>query len=255
MGARDRDPGRFDSVMKPAGKLPNGKSFFGDAAHPGNKHLDAQDHAEAAHQLVSRAKKMMTSHGTFDDEFAIQHAKRLSNWAGSHAKMARVKGIPQKLAASEMPFRKNEALDIDKARAELGKESLAEIQRKTARTWAARAIVSYRMAEDASGPDELFKRFTDGDEYRHEAIEHASLIMNDGKFLPFIQSAIDSAREKVDLSPLGIESLGKYDVLAGQATKGVGDLDLTQFQPTKVVRPRDVMRNGFRLKKDFTIGF
>jgi hypothetical protein len=91
--------------MKPAGRLANGKEFFGDAAHPGNKHLDANDHIEAAKQLVGRAKRMMTGNETFHDEFAIQHANRLGQWASTHAKLGHVKmRKPQRLAASERPF-------------------------------------------------------------------------------------------------------------------------------------------------------
>ena len=92
--------------MKPAGRLANGKEFYGDAAHPGNKHLDAQDHIEAAKQLVGRAKRMMTGKETFHDEFSIQHANRLGQWASTHAKLAHVKmrQKPQRLAASERPL-------------------------------------------------------------------------------------------------------------------------------------------------------
>jgi hypothetical protein len=60
---------------------------------------------------------------------------------------------------------------IHKASLELAQTTLHEIQKSTAITWSARAIVSYQSYASSGSLTELM----DVAEYAHEALEHAAL--------------------------------------------------------------------------------
>src|SRR5580698_1313538 len=66
-------------------------------------------------------------------------------------------------------------LDLDKAREELKNKNLDQIQKETAITWASRAAVSYENCVAASGIAKM-AYFALGEEYFHEALEHAALV-------------------------------------------------------------------------------
>jgi 8-oxo-dGTP pyrophosphatase MutT (NUDIX family) len=118
---------------------------------------------------------------------------------------------PETLAASEKEISVVPEAEIKEADQEINKESLEQIQRKTARKWAARAIASFRKAAESKDPSEIFERYKDGEDHRHEALEHASLIKDHGKLLNLYQDVIERERQKVNLSLLGVkhEALGK----------------------------------------------
>jgi hypothetical protein len=90
--------------MKPLGILSNGKPFYADANHPDSQTFTGQEHAEAAQNLVQRSRHMMTGKHLQHDEFAIQHAKRLSEAARSHGQAAKVK-MPRAQAAPRRSLR------------------------------------------------------------------------------------------------------------------------------------------------------
>lgn len=93
---------------------------------------------------------------------------------------------------------------LKKARKLLREKSYLEIQADTAWTWAARAAASYEVVEEGAnpklndevGPLALYGWLMVGDEYRHEALEHAALVEDQGKLLQQVQQAIDKARRK-----------------------------------------------------------
>jgi hypothetical protein len=58
-----------------------------------------------------------------------------------------------------------------KAMTELATQSLEDVQRSTAITWAGRALASYIMFMQTGD----IHRLLDASEYHHEALEHASL--------------------------------------------------------------------------------
>lgn len=70
---------------------------------------------------------------------------------------------------------------VEKARGELGQKSLLAVQRKTARTWAGRALVAHEKGNTM-----------DAHEYAHESIEHAAL-SGDNALLDEIRAAFDAA--------------------------------------------------------------
>jgi hypothetical protein len=65
---------------------------------------------------------------------------------------------------------------LEEARREIRFSTKQEIEAKTARTWAARAVASYEMAlaQKSADPDRALASFADGVVYEHEALEHAS---------------------------------------------------------------------------------
>lgn len=66
-------------------------------------------------------------------------------------------------------------LDVEKAKKELAEKTLSQIQRDTAWTWASRAVASFENVLDAENEKKV-SLFICGQEYYHEAIEHASLV-------------------------------------------------------------------------------
>jgi hypothetical protein len=86
---------RLAKALRPIGRLSSGKDFFGDASHQAHSTFTGQEHAEAAHQLVERSKRMMGQKHFRHDEFALQHAKQLGQWARGHGHAAKAKGLPK----------------------------------------------------------------------------------------------------------------------------------------------------------------
>jgi hypothetical protein len=64
-------------------------------------------------------------------------------------------------------------LNIEEALEEVRSKSGEEVDRETATKWAARAIASYRLCIESTALREKVERFSEGDDYRHEALEHA----------------------------------------------------------------------------------
>lgn len=99
-------------------------------------------------------------------------------------------------------------LKIAEAKKELSEKTLDQIQRETAWKWASRAVASFENTVDAANEKKL-TTFLAGQEYLHEAIEHASLVDDgDGDLVDDVKKAIkkslNDAIEDVENS-LGIE--------------------------------------------------
>jgi hypothetical protein len=80
----------------------------------------------------------------------------------------------------------------DNARHEVTTKSAATVERETANKWAARAIACYTQCVETG---ELRWRLR-GDDYRHEALEHAALIGDNGKTVARLQVRIDRVRKR-----------------------------------------------------------
>ena len=81
---------------------------------------------------------------------------------------------------------------VREARFELKKKSYREIQEETAWKWAARAAASYENVGTLEGPVK-FETYLLGQEYEHEAIEHAALISDpDVNLVKEVQEALES---------------------------------------------------------------
>jgi hypothetical protein len=66
-------------------------------------------------------------------------------------------------------------LDLEKAKKELSEKNLNDIQKETAITWASRAAVSFENCLQSDGLKKV-TCFAVGEEYLHEALEHAALV-------------------------------------------------------------------------------
>jgi hypothetical protein len=86
-------------------------------------------------------------------------------------------------------------LDVAKARSELRKKSLLEIERATAITWGSRAAACYDLAGETKEEATRSARLQEAMNYRQEAIEHAAMT-EDLKFLKDILAAIRVHQKK-----------------------------------------------------------
>lgn len=102
-------------------------------------------------------------------------------------------------------------LEIEKARKELSEKNLNDIQIQTAWTWASRAAASYQNSLDAKGKDKLLY-WSLGEEYYHEAVEHAALADSDS-FLKEVRDALAPYQEDAS------EALGKRFVAKDDAVE------------------------------------
>lgn len=79
-------------------------------------------------------------------------------------------------------------LDVDMAKLELKRKTLADIHTETAWKWASRAVAAYQLSRALSGSNRAIK-FCEAREYESEAREHASQVNAD--LVDKIKDAID----------------------------------------------------------------
>ncbi len=87
-------------------------------------------------------------------------------------------------------------LDVQAAVAELRTKDEEAIEAETAMKWAARAIASYTLAVQAGEKSAQALRFTQGDDFRHEAFEHSAQAGDGGKLLRYLAGEIEKARQE-----------------------------------------------------------
>lgn len=100
---------------------------------------------------------------------------------------------------------------VEAARKELQEKSMEDIQIDTAKKWAARAHVAYEIAYwfgEEGDRDSAIGWFHVGEEYRHEALEHAALV--DSKegddLLQSVRDLVSSLRDSAIESVYGVSS-------------------------------------------------
>jgi N-methylhydantoinase A/oxoprolinase/acetone carboxylase beta subunit len=86
-------------------------------------------------------------------------------------------------------------LDAKKARKELAKKTLEDIEHETAITWGSRAVASYQLAHEARGAADAVRRFAEGETYRQEALEHAAMVEDEAHLVALIADEIGAERE------------------------------------------------------------
>lgn len=69
-------------------------------------------------------------------------------------------------------------LKIEAAKEELSQKSFNDIQKETAWKWASRAAASFEISLTEKGTAK-FASFVIGEEYFHEAVEHAALVQGE----------------------------------------------------------------------------
>ncbi|MBI2078543.1 MAG: hypothetical protein HYT80_09295 [Euryarchaeota archaeon] len=95
-------------------------------------------------------------------------------------------------------------MDVDKATKELRSTTLEAIERTTALTWGARAAASYRLSLAEKTAKKRFRRFYEGENFRQEAFEHASMADEDGRLLREVRDEVEESRSE---ALAGLESL------------------------------------------------
>lgn len=86
-------------------------------------------------------------------------------------------------------------LDLEKAMKELREKSILDIERATALTWGGRALASYHLSRESSTPLERLQRFYEGENYRQEAMEHASMAEDGGGLMRGIHDEVEVERK------------------------------------------------------------
>jgi hypothetical protein len=87
-------------------------------------------------------------------------------------------------------------LDAKKARKELGKKTLEDIEHETAITWGGRAVASYQVAHEAKGTADAVRRFAEGETYRQEALEHAAMVEDEAHLVALVAEEIAPVRQQ-----------------------------------------------------------
>ncbi len=99
---------------------------------------------------------------------------------------------------------------VEAARQELQEKSMEEIQVDTAKKWAARAHVAFEIASyfGAEDRDNAIGWFHVGEEYRHEALEHAALVESEESdgLLQAVRDLLNPVRDAAIESAYGVRS-------------------------------------------------
>lgn len=85
-------------------------------------------------------------------------------------------------------------LNVDKAIEELKYKTDEDIEYETAIKWSERAAAAYKMSTDSDNVGEKIRYLLWAEDLRHEAIEHAALIGDNGSTLNELQTDIDEYR-------------------------------------------------------------
>jgi hypothetical protein len=86
-------------------------------------------------------------------------------------------------------------LNVEKALGEVKGKSEIQINTETAWTWGSRAAASYKLSNETNDPKEKEKWVRLGDAYRHESLEHASLVEDEGKLVGEVYRALAPFRK------------------------------------------------------------
>lgn len=87
-------------------------------------------------------------------------------------------------------------LSAEKALEELRSKKMEEIERITAITWGGRALASYQLAQEQRDVGGRFRHFYEGENYRQEALEHASMAEDGGELLRQVHDEIETVRQQ-----------------------------------------------------------
>lgn len=85
-------------------------------------------------------------------------------------------------------------LDIGKAMREITTKTEEQIEQETAITWAARAVACYQLVLRSVDRRQQTLLFSQADDFKHEALEHASLAGDRGQLLNQLATAIEESR-------------------------------------------------------------
>lgn len=119
---------------------------------------------------------------------------------------------------------------VNNAYKEILEKNYDEIQADTALKWASRAFVTYSMIKEAEelgeGDDKSLNYLLLGEEYRHEAIEHAGSI-EDEEYGPYVMGVVKDLMNDVRNEALAIV----YGLTSGEEEMIEEDLEETLDEP------------------------
>jgi len=87
-------------------------------------------------------------------------------------------------------------LKVKEAKKELSEKSYKEIQTETAYKWGSRACAAYEIQIEATSDREKLMFWTLGEEYYHEAIEHAALVDDKAELLKKLDEELAPYKKK-----------------------------------------------------------
>lgn len=93
--------------------------------------------------------------------------------------------------------------DIEGAVKELREKSHSDIERATAFKWGSRSIAAYKFSEDSENVGESIYWLELGNDFQHEALEHASMTGDSGALLAEMQSILQEHKERALTALLG----------------------------------------------------
>lgn len=102
---------------------------------------------------------------------------------------------PKEAPEAPVPDQNRPMIDVEGAYREITEKGPDGIQYETACKWASRALASYQMAVQAADRLEVAERFTEGDCFRDEALEHAAQVNDESKLRNFLNKEMLPARE------------------------------------------------------------
>ena len=85
-------------------------------------------------------------------------------------------------------------LEVEGAIEEIQSKTNEQIEEETARKWGARACGCYALGIKAEAVGDKLLWLIRGEDFRHEALEHAALIGDRGVFLTELQKTVDEFR-------------------------------------------------------------
>lgn len=83
---------------------------------------------------------------------------------------------------------------IKEAMEEIAQKTYVQIQTETAWKWAARAAAAYEMLMLPETEKDKVDWWMEAEEYRHESLEHAALIEDNGNLVQQVQKSLDKYR-------------------------------------------------------------
>lgn len=119
----------------------------------------------------------------------ILSSHKTKNEAQTHLQQMEMhKSMAAELTYSEIT--KQAELNVPKALEEVQSKSTEEINRDTAYTWGSRAAACFELAEKANDEKEKDRLLARALDFRHESLEHASLVEDGGKLVGEIQNLV-----------------------------------------------------------------
>ena len=135
---------------------------------------------------------------------------------------------------NETQFQRDQefTVDVDGARAEILNKDYGQIQHETALKWAARGLAAYELSAESETIQEAIGWLELGNEFTHEALEHAALVEDGGELLVQIGQSCSEEKHKTT------------SILFGESTDADGDGNQEIFEEPQAKGDEAVSNEG-----------